>query len=1071
MPITACVSTCIRQKNRFFFLALSLLFCGSAFSQSTPKIVITGSVKDSSGIGIATATITEKGTKNAALADASGNFTIRVAGESSVLVFSSVGFTSKEVAVGGQRSIGLSLERSNKDLGEVVVIGYGTRSKQAITGSIATVTSKDIDRVHAGSTVSTGLAGKLPGVTFRQAEGRPGATAAIQIRNFGAPLYVIDGIQQDEAQFNNLAANDIESISVLKDASAAIYGVRAGNGVIVVTTKKGIVGRNNVNVDAYVGGQTWDRFPKTLTNSYDYERFMAEAQVNSNGSTSITQADLDKYKQGASAGPQYRSFDWRSYVLKPNAPQNSFNLNINGGSDKVNYYVSGTHLFQASESGREYKYYRSNITSNVNAQITPRLKVGVNVSGSIETHENPGVPGGDDYFLSRLAILRNTPVERPFANDNPLYLNDLGPHLESNYAFLSYALSGHFRSDKRIVQTNANAEYKIPGIDGLTARVVYSYYFYDYIENNQEYTYKAYTYHPDDQTYAATGGSTNPWRDREQIKQINTTAQAQLNYNNTFGESSVGATFVAERIENEHIRNWIHGSPISNNLPLVYFPIIDQYQDSDDKEARIGYIGRVTYSYANKYFLEASARRDASYLFAPDKRVGYFPGVSAGWRITEEGFMKDLIGNKNVLSDLKLRASYGKTGDDRLPTDATRPIIAPYAYLPGYAYNVGTSIIDGNAVTTSKDQGIPITRVTWLTSKISNIGLDFGFLKSKLTGSLEYFYRKRSGLPGTKYDIVLPAELGYSLPPESLNSDAQYGGEMSLAYTGTVGKLRYLVSGNFSYTRSKFLQSYKPTFYNSLDQYRTSSENRYNNIGWGYVVTGQFTSQDQINNYKINNDGKGNTTLLPGDLIYKDFNGDGKIDQLDQRPIGYGYGTQPTTNFGFSIGLAYSNFDFHADFSGAAGFTWYQNWESRWAFQNNGNLNTIFEDRWHHTNPLDPNSAWVPGKYPANRYNPGFGHSDYSIGNDNGHDGAANSTFWLHNVHYIRARTIELGYTMPAGLLNKVRIQRARFYVNAYNLFSLDNLKQYSVDPEVIDDNSLQVPQNRVLNIGCNLTF
>lgn len=211
----------------------------------------------------------------------------------------------------------------------------------------------------------------------------------------------------------------------------------------------------------------------------------------------------------------------------------------------------------------------------------------------------------------------------------------------------------------------------------------------------------------------------------------------------------------------------------------------------------------------------------------------------------------------------------------------------------------------------------------------------------------------------------------------------------------------------------------------------------------------------------MNIDGKGNKTLLPGDLIYKDWNGDGKIDQYDMRPIGYGYGTQPNINFGFNFALAYNHFDFHADFSGASGYTWYQNWEMRWAFQNNGNLNTIFTDRWHHSNPLDPTSPWIPGKYPPTRLNPGTGHSDYN----------ANSTFWLHNVTQIRARTVEFGYTMPTSLVKKAGLQRARFYANVYNLFSIDNLKQYGIDPEVIDDNGLQFPQSRVYNVGVNLTF
>jgi TonB-linked SusC/RagA family outer membrane protein len=615
------------------------------------------------------------------------------------------------------------------------------------------------------------------------------------------------------------------------------------------------------------------------------------------------------------------------------------------------------------------------------------------------------------------------------------------------------------------LQTNFGAEYQIPGVKGLTAKGLYSYYVADYLLNNQEYTYNAYTYRPATNTYDVTGGSTNPWREREQRKEFAKTQQLQLNYNNTFGKHIIGATLVSERIELQHLRNWIHASPVSNNLPLIYFPTADQYQDSDNKETRIGYIGRLNYNYNNKYYLEASARRDASYLFAPDKRVGYFPGVSAGWRITQEGFIKNLLGENTILNDLKIRASYAVLGDDRDPANSANPIVTPYAYLPGYNYNTGTAIIGGNALVTSADKGLVTTNISWLKSKITDIGMDFTLLNNRLTGTVDYFYRKRSGLLDRKNDVVLPIEVGYALPFENVRSDAQYGAEFSLNYNNRIGNFSYNVGGNFSYSRQKNLETYNPLFSNSWDQYRNSTTNRYANIDWGYEVTGQFTSQEQINNYMVNNDGKGNRTLIPGDLIYKDQNGDGKIDQYDERPIGFGYGRQPNINFGFTLGAAYKGFDFHADFSGGAGFTWFQNWETRWAFQNNGNLNTIFEDRWHHADPYDVNSAWIPGKYPANRVNPGFGHTNYEL------NGQRNSTFWLHGVKYLRARTIELGYTLPAGLLAKAKIKRARVYVNGYNMFSFDNLKQYAVDPETTDDNGLQFPQSKVLNFGVNLTF
>jgi TonB-linked SusC/RagA family outer membrane protein len=1068
-----------QKNNRPLLLRKVLLFSFLALfafaSNAQEKTTITGNVTDTAGAKLLGVTVTTDHSKKSVVTQEGGTYSIPVTAADKKLTFSYVGMKPVSMPINGRTSIDIKLEPDNTGLSEVVVVGYGTQKKESLTGAISTVTSKDIGRVHGGSTVSTTLAGKLPGVTFRQAEGRPGASAAIQIRNMGTPLYVIDGIQQDEGQFNNLAPNDIESVTVLKDASAAIYGVRAANGVVVVTTKKGRTGRNNINVDAYNGWQSFFRFPKVVDNTPDFLYYKADAQINSGGfeydpatstwvgKTSVTQDVLDAAKQGTD--PQYRSFDWRDFILNNNgAPLNSVNVNISGGSDKVNYYVSGTNLFQSSILGKEFKFNRTNIQSNVTAKLANGLKVGFDINGRVETRQNPGIPNVDDYQLPKQAVLTNTPQERPYANDNPLYLNDLGAHLQTNYAFLNNKLSGHWRSDWRVIQTNFHIEWDLPWIKGLSVRGVGSYYFADNLLNNQEYTYKAYTYHPADSTYEVTGGATNPWRERGQTKNINTTLQVQASYNNNFGKNAVSATVVAERLQLHYQYNWLHANPQSNFLPLVSYAIMDQYQDVDQTQARIGYVARITYNYDNKYFVEFSGRRDASYLFAPGYRVGYFPGGSVGWRISDESFFQSMLGNKkNIISSLKFRASYGVLGDDN-PNNT--PIVPPFAYLPGYNYGTqGAGILDGNIVPASRDKGVPYTTVSWLKSAITDVGADFTLLNGKLSGTFDWFYRKRTGIPGSKNDVLLPIEVGYNLASQNVNSDAQYGEEGSLAYFGKAGPVAFTVGGNLSFTRSKFLHSYNPLFNNSWDEYRNSGEERFSDKDWGYICIGQFKSQDEINNYKVDIDGQGNRTLLPGDLIYKDVNKDGKIDEYDQRPISYAYGAQPQINFGFNFSLTYKSFDLHADFSGASGYSWFQNWEQRWAFQNNGNLNAIFEDRWHRADIYDPNSAWIPGKYPANRYNPGFGHSDYEL------DGQRNSTFWLHNITYFRARTIEIGYSLPQSFLDRAKIQAARIYINGFDLFSIDNLSEYGVDPEIIDDNGLQVPQNRVINVGINLSL
>jgi TonB-linked SusC/RagA family outer membrane protein len=1035
------------------WLIASLLLLASftqVNAQQGSKISIAGTVTDSVGTGVPGVTVIEKGTNNATTTNSSGNFTISVAGTSAVLTVTSVGYVSQDVPVGSQTNIAVTLRRSGGDLGEVVVVGYGTQKRGSITGAISTVTSEDIGRVHGGSTVSTTLAGKIPGVTFRMGDGRPGASANIQIRNMGSPLFVIDGIQQDAGQFNNLAPNDIESITVLKDGSAAIYGARAANGVVLVTTKRGRTGKPSITLDAFYGMQNWFRFPEVLDNSYNYMLYKAEAEVNRNGSTSINQAELDKYKAGTEYG--YQSFNWRDFIIQKNAPLASVNLNVNGGTDAVKYYISGTRLHQNSVLGREYKFDRTNIQSNVDARITKRLRINAQINGRIETRQNPGVPGGDDYWLPRFAILRNRPFERPYANDNPEYLNTIEQN-DANWAFNTYENAGKLMSEWRVLQVNGEAEYQIPGIKGLTAKGMYSYYIADHLMNNQEYTYRTYTYRPATETYEQTGGSINPWREREQIKQINTTTQLQLNYNRTFGDHTVGALFANERISQQWRRNWVRSIPQSNALPLIYYSTLADYQDAENREARVGYIARINYGFANKYFAEVFGRRDASQIFSPDLRVGYFPGASVGWRISKEAFADKLF--QGVLSDLKLRAAYGEMGDDR-----DLPIGGNFSYLPGYFYgNNGVSVIAGQPVTVSRDRGIPIENFSWYSTITTDVGADFSLFKGRLTGTFDWFYRKRSGLAAARYDLLLPEELGYRLPNENLESDAIMGQEGSLAYNGKIGDVSFNVGANLTYARSKWVETYRETFFNSIDKYRSGRLDRYRRLDWGYETIGQFQSQEEINNHTVNIDGQGNRTLLPGDLIYKDENGDGMINILDERPIGYG-NEQPNINMGLQIGFAWKGFDFAADFSGAAGYTWFQSWETRWPFQNGGNFNTIFEDRWRRQDIYDVNSPWQAGKYPALRFNEG-GHSNYN----------RNSTFWVHNVKQLRARTIQLGYSVPATVLGRVNIKQARVYINGYNLFSIDNLRQFGIDPEVYDDNGLQFPQMKNLNVGVNVTF
>ncbi len=1012
-----------------------------------------------------------KGTTVGTVTDTDGKYALSIPDEfaaNGILVFSFIGYVSQEVSVNNQTLIDITMVPDVNALEEVVVVGYGTQKKESLTGSVSAVTSKDLESVHSVTT-SAMLAGKLSGLSFRQADGRPGSSATIQIRNMGNPLYVIDGIQKDEAQFNNISPNDIESITILKDASASVYGSRAANGVVIVTTKKGKTGSGNTfNIDAYTGWQNWTRFPKTV-NAGEWYTAKVEADVNDGKPANeiMSSEDLAKWQIGKDKG--YRSFDWYKFIVKGNAPQTSINMNATGGSDKINYYFSIGRVQQSSVLGREYTFARTNIQTNIGAQVTDRFKISTQINGRIETRDQPGIPGGDDYWLPRFALFRNRPFERPYANDNPKYPNHIDND-ETNFAWLNKKQAGYWTENLRVLQLNFTGEYDTP-IKGLKAKGVYSYYLADRLMDGHEYTYDTYTYEEPTDTYKRTGGSTNPWRERGTRKVTENVMQGQLNYNHTFNSNhNLSATFVAERINKRSLDVWVHAVPKTNELPIMLFNDMDTYNDTDYQEARIGYVGRLSYDFKGKYLIEVAGRRDASWKFAPNKRVGFFPSMSAGWRISDEAFYKNFTALSNTLSDVKIRASYGRLGDDNID-------IGSFDYLTGYKYPRSTAILDvvkadGQLISSStlktaydvQGDGRPITNISWLQSQMADIGVDYGIFNGKVSGTLDYFYRKRTGLLQPKEDVLVPRELGYNLPPENLRSDAYIGGETSLAYAGNVHSVKFSVGGNISYSRLKQLTRYKPelNWGNSWDQYRNTgaATNRWADALWGYHCIGQFKSQEEIATYQVDIDGQGNKTLLPGDLIYQDINGDGIINGYDERPIGYSSTNNPTVNYGAFLTMSWKNFDFRADFSGGSMYSNIRRYEMAVPFQNGGNLlKELYDDHWHRTDPYDANSQWIAGKYPTMRYNNG-GHSNYWT-----------SDFWVTNVRYLRLRTLEVGYSLPHSLLEKIKFKKARVYVNTFNLFSIDNVKKYGMEPEVADQNGLQYPQHRLLNFGVNLSF
>lgn len=1016
--------------------------------ESQEKKAVSGKVLDTNGEPVIGATIMETGTTNGTITDFDGNFTLSVANGVQLEV-SYVGFQSQVLKAIYGRSLTITLKEDTEVLDEVVITGFGLAQKKAtLTGAVSSLGSDDISRSSSVNT-SGALVGKIAGLNFRASDSRPGNTTALQIRNMGTPLFVIDGIQSDEGQFNNIDFNDIESISVLKDASASIYGVRAANGVIVVNTKKGRKqSKNTVSLNTYYGWQHVSRLPKPADAVTYIENYIQSETIQGRQSYTYDKEDLEKWKQGTDKG--YVPFDWYKYIWVT-SPQYYVNANVSGGTDKTNYYFSIGHTNQESAIRNYGGMKRYNVQMNIETQITNKFKIGMTMNGRIKQLKNPGVPGTDDYNNPTIATYRNLPTIRPFANDNPDYPASVGSDNGLNFGLLNYEKSGTFEDTWRMAQLSLNAEYEI--IKGLKAKALLGYYYASEILNNQEYTYRVYRYDEANDTYVDVGGRTSAWRERRNAYVEELSSNIQLSYEKKIYNNNINAVVGFEAIKRNQPSSWLHSIPASNALHLIYYDTIDKYDDvGNNTQARLGWLGRFNYDYAGKYLIEFSARYDGSWKFPPNHRWGFFPSASLGWRISEENFFKSSkLGS--IIDNFKLRGSYGLVGDDNVDG------YNPFDYMSGYNYKDGGGVIDGNYIIGTSPRNLPVTTLSWAKAKILDIGIDLAFLNNRLSSSIDYFRRIKTGIPASRDDVLLPEEVGFERPKENLNSNVHTGYDAIISWHDQVNEFFYSIGANFTYSRFYNWEQYNPKFSNSWDEYRNSAWHRFGDINWGYEADGQFQSWEEISSWPIDNDQKGNTTLRPGDIKYVDQNGDGIINDMDKRPIGYKEDSTPVMNFGLNFMFKWKGFDLALDFTGAAMSTWNPTAIQRIPFNNNGNNPAyIMEDTWHLSDIFDKDSELIPGKYPT-----------LIIGNNsNNHSNYWDSSFWKYNVRYLKLRNLEFGYTFPNKWLNKVKISNLRLYLAGQNLFTLTNVP---IDPEVSAGNGSAYPSMRIINIGLNLKF
>lgn len=1015
---------------------------------------IKGLVKDATGETVIGANVVIKGTTNGVITDIDGNFILSNVPDNAILQISYIGYLTQEIPVKNQNSFQIILKDDTQKLDEVVVVGYGTQKKVTLTGAVSSVNSDDIITTK-NENAQNMLTGKIPGVRVMQKSSEPGSfNNNFDIRGMGNPLVVIDGVPRDN--MTRLDANDIETLTVLKDASAAIYGVRAANGVVLITTKKGKTGHVELEYSGNVGWQNPSGSVKSAS-AADWMTLKNErAMHNVNGGSLVYSLDeIEAYRNGTKQGT-----DWWSEVMRPLAPQTQHTISANGGNEKTHYYMSAGYLYQESFlRSKSLDYDRFNVRSNITSKITDRLTVDLNMSGIMDQKDQPYE--NSDWIIR---AMQRCPATQPvYANGNPEYLQYGWIEGTNPVAMMDADQVGYKKYNNKWFQTSLQATYDIPYIEGLQAKGMFSY---DYqIADNKLYkkAYNLYEYDDATEKYAAKEINSPSTFRREHYTKQAWLYQVSLNYNRMFAEKHNvsgllllegsrrdGDNFFAQRELALGLDQLFAGNTenqegnMSTNYDRENPAARDLY-----KEANLGLVGKFGYDYMSKYLAEFSFRYDGSSKFGTGAQWGFFPAGSVGWRISEESFWKD--SKLSFISNAKIRASYGKMGDDNASN---------YQFVTGYTFPAGGDnnrlpggyVFDGKFVSSAANKGIANQYITWYIAKTLDLGIDLNAWNGLLGISADYFNRERTGLLA-KRNLSLPAIVGAELPEENLNGDVARGFELEVSHYNRIGEFGYNLKGIFSYTRIKTTHEERSKAGNSYKNWRDNNNDRYQNIVWGYGDGGRYESYQDIANSDIYT-GYG---TLPGDYKYQDWNGDGIISDLDKYPIAYE--NRPLINFSLNIGADWKGFDLNLLFQGAAmQYNRYieQLREPMWGHDFSNAL-AYFMDRWHPAdptaNPYDPSTEWIPGTYAYT----GTLADEWSSYN-------------VHNSSYLRLKSAELGYTFPKQWLAKTGIKNLRLYVNGYNLFTI---KGVEFDPEHSGNDSWGnlYPLNRTFSVGVNVKF
>ncbi|HVW61361.1 MAG TPA: TonB-dependent receptor [Puia sp.] len=989
---------------------------------------ITGKVTNENGDPLDGVTVTVKGTGYSVTTNKDGEFLLRGSEGKDSILFSYVGYSDVRYRLRPGKAINISMKPNIALSEDVVVVGYGTQKKVNLTGAVSSVRSEELTKAPVGSTINT-LAGRLPGLISYQTSGQPGSDqAGINIRGFGQALWIVDGVESD---FNNIDPNEIESVSILKDGSASIYGARAGNGVILVTTKRGLNQKPVINVNSSYTLQGITSMTKPVS-SGQYAELQNEKFINQGLTAPYTEEQVQKYYNGTD--PQYPNTNWFNETIRNWAPQQQHNVSVRGGSDKIRYYGFVGYLDQEAlwrSNGGNYGRY--NVQSNIDAKIADNLTVQLNLSSIIETRKFSNRGQGPGINTLWQDLWNSLPIYPATLPDPTKYSYANGQGVGSIKLISDYKIAGYDENTNQNLKGTFVADYKFKPVRGLSAKLFFNYQQNYQSDKNFTKPYDFYTYDVTSNTYTLAGSLGTQARLVLQDNNNRTlTGQLSLSYDRAFGDHHITALALYEAIDYK-TTSLLAGRDnfLTPAIEQLYAGAVQTSQatGSATEMGRASYVGRINYSYAGKYLLEATLRADASAKFPPARRWGYFPGVSVGWRLNQERFMQNIT----AIDELKIRASYGSSGLDD---------VGNFQYLSGYKFD-GQWLIGPSTQVGLVSTGLANPNLTWETIKIYNGGVDFSLWKRKIFGGLEVFYRELNGIPATRI-LSLSNTFGATLPAENLNSQNNRGFELTLGTSGKTGRLVYEVSGNLSWSRSKW-DHYEEQDYTDPDQIRILKQSgKWTDNSYGYRSDGLFTSQDEISKLAFTYPA-GNAGLRPGDIKYVDVNKDGKLDWRDQ--VNIGKGTAPHWMAGLNVNLRYKSFDLSTLFQGAFGYYNYIQ------LQHGGiNYSEVFY-KLHWSEKNNSANAFVP-----------------RLGGSSSND--MTSDHFYKKAGYVRLKTLAVGYRIPRQVMERIGLQELRVYFAATNLWTFNKLKDYDVDPEAPSGNAgYYYPQQRTITFGLNLSF